>query len=85
MTSTTIGKLGQYYRIVGEPGPVAVQTPAHVHDLRILGNINGAHITMAGFTVQTRRDMRTMYEVDKVRHLSDRHPGNLVVIQNIIF
>ncbi len=84
MTGTTISKFGKFYRVVGESGSVAVQTPAHIDHLGVLRNIDSGHIAMTGFAVQPCRDMGAVYEMNKVRNLSDRHPGNLFVVQNVV-
>src|SRR6266508_4060743 len=84
MTGATICELGQLFRIICGSRSMTPQTPPHVHHLGILSNLNLGHIAMTGFTVQARSDMRTMDEMNKIRHLCDRHPGNFLVIQNII-
>ncbi len=85
MTGTTISKFGKFYRIIGESGPMAVQTPTHVHDLGIFGNVHGAHIAMTSFAVQACRDMGAMYEMDKVRDLRHWNPGNVFIVQDVVF
>ena len=80
MARATIRELGQLYWIVGSPRAVAVQTPAHVHHLRVPGDFNLGHIAMTALTVQPCCDVRTMYEMDKVRHLGDGNPGNLLIV-----
>ena len=85
MARAAIRELGQPHRIVSKSRSVTVQTPTHIHDLGVPGNIDIAHIPMTIFAVQARRDMRPMGEVYKVRHLGDRHPGDFFIVQNIIF
>jgi hypothetical protein len=85
MASATISKLGQFFRVVGKPGSVTVQTPAHVHDLGVPGDIDSTHIAMTVFAIQTCCDMRAMCEMDEIRDLRHRHPGDFFIIQNIVF
>ena len=85
MARATISKLGQFFGVIGESGPVTVQAPPHVHDLWVLGDIHITHIAMAVLAVQAGRDVRTMCEMDEVRNLRHRNPGNFLVVQNVIF
>ena len=85
MTRATIGKLGQFCFIVGRPLPVAVQTPTHVHHLWVNGNPNIGDIAVTALAVQPRRNVRTVREMDKIGHLRNRHPGNLLIIRDVIF
>ena len=85
MARATISKLGQFFGVIGKPGSVTVQTPTHVHDLRVPGDINGTHIAMAVFTVQAGRDMGTMCEMHKFRNLCHRDPGDFFIVQNVVF
>ena len=85
MASATIREFGQSLRIIGKSRFMAVQTPTHVHDLWVLGNFNLRHITMTILAIQSCRDMRAMDKMDKVWHLSNRHPGDFFIIQDVIF
>ena len=80
MASAAIRELRQSLRIVGKSRFVAVQTPAHIDGLWVSGDFNLGHITMTILTVKSRGDMRAMGEMDEVRHLCDRHPGNWFVV-----
>src|SRR6266498_3365269 len=76
MASTAICELNALFWIIGCSRSVAVQTPTHVHDLWVLGNFNLRHIPVTSLAIQSCRDMRAMDKMDKVWHLSNRHPGN---------
>ena len=85
MAGTTIRELGQSFRIIGKSRSVTVQTPTHVHDLGVLGDGDLRHIPVAGLTIQSRRNVGPVCEMDKVGHLCNRHPGNFLIVQNVIF
>src|SRR5215212_6680791 len=74
MTSPAIRELCTLFRIIGCSGSVTVETPAHVHDLGILGDFHLAHIAMTSFAIQSSRDMRTMDKMHKIWDLRHRHP-----------
>jgi molybdate transport system permease protein len=50
------------------------QTKAHIKYLWVLGNRYLGHIAVTILTVLSRRDMRTMIKLNKIRHLGNRHP-----------
>jgi hypothetical protein len=85
MTRAAICEFGQSGWIIRKSRSMTIQTPTHIHDLRILGNFHLCHIAMTGFAIQTCSNVRTVHKVDKIRHLRNRHPGDILVIQNIIF
>jgi hypothetical protein len=85
MTGTAICELNALFWIIGCSRSVTIQAPTHVHDLGIPGYFNLRHITVTSFAIQSGRDMRTMDKMDKVWHLSNGYPGNIFIIQNIIF
>jgi len=84
MTRATIGQLDQLFRIIRGLAAMTFQTPTHIHHLWVLCDLHFRHITVAFFAVQSRGNMRSMHEVDKVRHLCDRHPFNWLVIEDVI-
>ena len=45
---------------------MAIQTPAHIHRLWILGNLNPPHISVTSLTVQTSCNMWSVKEVDEI-------------------
>jgi hypothetical protein len=85
MTSPAVGKFGQLIHIVTSAFTVAFQAPAHVHDLGIFGDFDSRHIAVTTLTVQACGNVRPVRKMDKIRHLGDRHPGNILVIENVIF
>ena len=85
MTRATISKLGQFCFIVGRPLPVAVQTPAHVHHLWVNSNSNIGDIAVTALAVQARGDVRPVREVNEIGHLRNGHPGDLLIIRDVIF
>ena len=80
MARAAIRQLGQLFRIVGKALSMTIQTPPHVHDLRILVNLHRRQITMAILTVQACSNVRPVRKVDEIRHLGDRHPGDFLVV-----
>ena len=80
MAGSTIGELGQFFLVIGRPFTVTLQTPAHVHHLRVLRDLNSRHIARASFTVPSRGTVGPVREMDKIRYLGDWHPGNVPVV-----
>ena len=76
MTSAAVSELDQFHMIFTGILDVAIQTPTHVHYLRVLGNGHFAHIAVTFFAVLSSRNMRTVVKLDKVRHDRNRHPFN---------
>lgn len=89
MTRSTVGELGALLLQLGRYAGVArgivleiilrarlmaVKAPPHVHHLRVLGNGHFGHIAVTIFAIETRRNVRTMREMHKVRHLCHRYP-----------
>ena len=85
MTCATVCELGQFFLIIASAFAVTGQTPAHVHHLWILSNPHVGHVAVAPLAIQSRRNMRPVRKMDEVRHLGDRHPGNLLIVCNVIF
>jgi hypothetical protein len=85
MTRAAIRELCPLLWIVDSSRFMTSQAPSHIHDLGILGNFYLGHVAMALFTIQPCRNMRPVYKVDEVWHLRDRHPGDLFIVQDIIF
>jgi hypothetical protein len=84
MTCPAVRESGQLFNIPGRPLAVTIQTPTHIHDLWVFGNRHLGHIAMTLLTVQSGRDMRPMGEMHKIWNLSDRHPGNFLIVQHKI-
>src|SRR5688500_10813196 len=84
MTGSTIGKLGKFFFIIARPRFMTVQTPAHVHHLRVPGDLHLRHITMTRLAVQSCRNLRPVDEMNKIRYLRDGYPFNWLVILNVI-
>lgn len=82
MACHTIGQPGQHNGIVLVPRAVTVQTPTHIHFLR-LGDGHLADLSMAILAVETVCNVWTVAEVDKVRQYRYRYPQNGFVIFDI--
>ena len=82
MTCAAIREFGAKLGIVLGLLTMAIKTPAHIHDLRILIYGHLAHIAVAIFTVQSRGNMRSMDKMDKIRNLCDRDPYDGLVFRN---
>lgn len=89
MTRSTIGEFGALLLQLGRHGGVAegiileiilrarlvaVKAPTHVHHLRVLSDGHLGHITVTFFAIEPGRNVWTMCEMHKVRHLRYRNP-----------
>ncbi len=99
MTGSAVGQLDPFFcqhsrdrwimiriirGIVFGATPVTVETPAHVHHLRILRHRDLGHIAMTSFTIQTSSNMWPVNKMHKVWHLRDRHPLNRFILFDVI-
>ena len=80
MTGSAISEFGAQFRIILRVLFVAVQTKTHIESLWILGNIHLTHIAVTILAIDSRRDMRTMVEMHKIRHNHHRNPFDWLVI-----
>lgn len=74
MTRAAVGEFNQLLLIFPGGFDVTVQTPAHVHHLRILRNIDLGHIPVTFLAVPPRRNMRAMVKLHEIRHNGHRDP-----------
>ena len=74
VTRAAVGEFDQFFLIVPGGFDVTVQTPAHVHHLRIFVDAHLAHIAVAVFTVLPRGDMRAMVELNEIRDDGNGNP-----------
>ena len=82
MARTAIREFGVKHWIVFSLLPMAIETPAHIHDLGVLIYGHLAHIAVAILAVQSCSDMGAMDKMDKVRHLRNRNPYDRLIFRN---
>ncbi len=85
MTGATIGQFCQECFVSFSPRAVAMQAPAHIDILTRFCYRHLAELSMAGFTVNRRGNMRAVVEIDEIGQDEDRHPLDRLVVQHCIF
>lgn len=76
MTSAAVGQFDQYFMVITRSFYMTIQTPAHVHQLWVLGDRYFGHIAMAFLAVLPSSNMSPMVELNEIRHNRNRHPFN---------
>ena len=63
---------------------VTSQTPTHIQHLRVLLHRHLGHVAMTIFAVQPGRDVRSMIEVNEIRHVRHGHPLDRLAFHDVI-
>ena len=82
MTRAAVCEFDQFFLIVTGSFDMTIQTPAHVHHLRVLVDTHLAYIAMAVFTVLARRNMRTVIELNEIWDNGNGDPFERLSTQN---
>ena len=85
MTGPAISEFSTQFRIILGVLLMAVQAEAHVEGLWILCNIHFTHIPVTILAVDSRRNMRTMVEMHKIRHDHHRNPFERLMIRYSLY
>ena len=80
MTCSTVGEFDELFLIVTSLFFVAVQAPAHVHDLRVFGDLDLAHVAVAVLAVEPGGDVGTVVEMHEFGYFGNRHPDKILPI-----
>ena len=80
MTGSTIEQLGAQFRIINRFFAVTFQAKTHIERLWVLVNFHFAYVAMTVLAVQSSCNMRAVVIMNEIRHHSDRHPLERLVV-----
>ena len=83
MARAAVGELCIKHGVIFGLLTMTIETPAHVHHLRILIHSVFAYITVAIFAVQSCGNVWSVDIMYKIRYLRDRYPINRLIVLNI--